>query len=48
MVFTIKIDPLVLEAETTEQAKRLADEYFHSKRFEVRLSEIEEEGTDEW
>ena len=42
MVFTIKIDPLVLEAETIEQAKKLADKYFHSKEFEVRLSEIEE------
>ena len=46
MVFTIKIDPLVLEADSVEHAKELADEYFHSKEFSVRLAEIEEGRTD--
>lgn len=42
MVFTIKIDPLVLEAESIEQAQELADDYFHSNEFETNLNEISE------
>lgn len=46
MIYTVRIEPLTLEADSIEQAQEYATNYFQDQTFEVRLDEIEEGDTE--